>query len=95
MLREAMKGAAVAAAVCSLFAAGAARAGEKMERMDKGKMGETTVQCAGINSCKGHGSCAGADNACKGQNGCKGKGWTETRSAKECTDKGGSVVAQK
>jgi len=92
MIREAMKGAAVAAAVCSLFAASAARAGEKA---DTSKKGEMAVQCAGINACKGHGSCAGADNACKGQNSCKGKGWTETKSAKECTDKGGSVVASK
>lgn len=95
MFREAMKGAAVAAAVCSLFAAGAVRAGDKMEKMEKGKMGEMAVQCAGINSCKGHGSCAGADNACKGQNSCKGKGWTEAKSAKACTDKGGTVVASK
>jgi uncharacterized membrane protein len=92
MLRETMKGAVVAAAICSLFSAGAARAGEKM---DKAKMGEKPVQCAGINACKGHGSCAGADNACKGQNSCKGQGWTETRSEKECKDKGGTVVAEK
>lgn len=86
-----MKGAAVAAAICSLFAADAARAGDRME---KARMGEKPVQCAGINSCKGHGSCAGADNACKGQNACKGMGWTEAKSAKECTDKGGTVVAK-
>jgi uncharacterized membrane protein len=92
MIREAMKGAALAAAVCSMFAAGAARAGDKME---KAKTGESVVQCAGINSCKGHGSCAGADNSCKGQNSCKGKGWSEAKSEKECTDKGGSVVAMK
>jgi len=92
MIREAMKGAAVAAAVCSLFAAGAARAADKME---KPRMGDAPVQCAGINACKGQGSCAGADNACKAQNSCKGHGWVETRSEKECTDKGGSVVASR
>jgi len=92
MIREAMKGTALAAAVCSMFAAGTARAGEKMDK--KTKQGEV-VQCAGINSCKGHGSCAGADNSCKGQNACKGQGWTETKSAEECTAKGGTVVAQK
>jgi hypothetical protein len=92
MVREAVKGAALAAAVWSLFAAGAARAGDKME---KAKQGDGPVQCAGINACKGHGSCAGAENACKGQNACKGMGWTEAQSAKECTDKGGTVVAQK
>jgi uncharacterized membrane protein len=89
MISETVKTAAVAAAIASLFAAGTARAGEKME---KTKMGEKPVRCAGINSCKGHGSCAGADNACKAQNACKGQGWTETKSAQECTDKGGRIV---
>jgi uncharacterized membrane protein len=89
MIREAMKGAAVAAAVFSMFAAGAAQAS------DKAKDAPKNVQCAGINSCKGQGSCAGADNACKAQNGCKGKGWVEAKSAKECTDKGGKVVVAK
>ena len=92
MIREAMKGAAVAAAVCSLFAAGAARAAEKA---DKHKEGAKAVSCAGINACKDQGSCAGADNACKAQNSCKGKGWVETKSEKECKDKGGKVLASK
>jgi hypothetical protein len=90
MIREVVKGAALAAAVCSLFAAGSARSDDKME---KAKQGDQAVQCAGINSCKGKGSCSSADNSCKGQNTCKGKGWTETKSAKACTDKGGTVVA--
>lgn len=89
MISNAMKGAAVAAAVCSMFAAGTALAGEKTKETSK------VVQCAGINSCKGQGSCAGADNSCKAQNSCKGKGWVETKSAKECTDKGGTVLASK
>ncbi len=89
MSRETMKGAFVAAAVFSMFAAGAAQAAEKQKEMPK------VTQCAGINSCKGHGSCAGADNSCKAQNSCKGKGWVETKSAKECTDKGGKVVVAK
>lgn len=92
MIREAMKGAALAAAVCSMFAAGAARAGDKTDKAEKS---DGPVQCAGINSCKGHGSCAGADNSCKGQNSCKGMGWSEAKSAKECTDKGGKIVASK
>lgn len=91
MIRETIKGAAVAAAVCSMFAAGVARAGEKAE---KTKDASKVVQCAGINSCKGQGSCAGADNSCKAQNSCKGKGWIESQSAKACTDKGGTVVAK-
>ena len=53
------------------------------------------VKCAGINECKGHGACAGADNACKSQNACKGQGWVETKSAKECKDKGGTVLVAK
>ncbi len=89
MIRETVKGTLVAAAVCSLFAAGAARAAEKP------KEGGGAVQCAGINACKGQGSCAGADNACHAQNSCKGKGWVETSSAKACTDKGGKVVSSK
>ena len=89
MIREAMKGAVVAAAVCSMFAAGAAQAAEKSKDMPK------VTQCSGINSCKGQGSCAGADNSCKAQNSCKGKGWVETKSAKECTDKGGTVLVAK
>jgi len=89
MIREAMKSVAVAAAVCSMFAAGSAQAGEKPKDMPK------VTQCGGINACKGQGSCAGADNACKAQNSCKGKGWVETKSAKECTDKGGKVIVAK
>lgn len=91
MIHGAVKGAAVAAAVCSLFAAGAGRAAEKME---KPKEAAKVVQCAGINACKGQGACAGADNACKAQNACKGHGWAEARSAQECMEKGGKVLAK-
>jgi len=87
MIRNSVKGAAVAAAVCSMFIAGNARADEKPA--------QGAVQCAGINSCKGQGSCAGADNSCKAQNSCKGHGWVETKSAKECKDQGGKVVVAK
>ena len=87
MIRNAMKGTAIAAAVCSMLVAGTARADEKPK--------DGAVQCAGINSCKGQGSCAGADNACKAQNSCKGKGWVETKSAKACKDAGGTVVVAK
>lgn len=83
-----VKNAVLASAVASMFLAGAAQA--------KGKANKKTssvVKCAGINECKGHGSCSGADNSCKSQNECKGKGWQETKSAKACTDQGGSVVA--
>jgi uncharacterized membrane protein len=90
MIREAMKGAVIATAVFSMFASGTALAAGKSEKM---KDGAKVVKCAGVNECKGHGSCAGADNGCKGQNECKGKGFTEEKSAKVCTDKGGHVLA--
>jgi len=82
------KGALIASAVASLFAAGCAT--------DKNRAGETTraVRCAGINDCKGHGSC-GAANACKGQNGCKGQGWLEVATEGDCTSRGGTVLAAK
>jgi hypothetical protein len=92
MIRETVKGALIATAVCSLFAAGAARAGEKAE---KTKAMPKVVHCGGINACKGQGACAGADNACKSQNACKGQGWVETKSEKECKAQGGKVVAAK
>jgi hypothetical protein len=53
------------------------------------------VKCEGANGCKGKSSCKSAKNACAGKNGCAGKGWVFTRTAKECTDKGGKVVAEK
>jgi uncharacterized membrane protein len=91
MIREAMKGAVIASAVFSLFASGTALAGEKAAA--KEKEGAKVVRCAGVNECKGKGSCAGADNACKAQNACKGHGFTEEKSAKVCTDKGGKILA--
>jgi uncharacterized membrane protein len=92
MIREAMKGAVIAGAVCSLFVAGAARAGDKAPA--KAKEGAKVVHCGGINACKGQGACAGADNACKAQNACKGHGFVEV-SEKQCKEKGGKVLAAK
>lgn len=54
---------------------------------------EASVKCSGINSCKGTSECKTATSACKGQNSCKGHGWMTTKSAKECEEKGGKVVA--
>jgi uncharacterized membrane protein len=90
MVKEMLKGAVIAAAVGSLFASGAAQAKEKEK-----KASSSAVKCAGINECKGQGGCHGANNACKGQNGCKGQGTTDVKSEKDCTDKGGKVVAAK
>lgn len=85
MSKNTLKGAMIAGAVCSMFAAGQAVAGSTAA--------PSTVKCAGVNSCKGAGSCSGANNSCKGQNSCKGAGWTAAASDKECKDKGGHVMA--
>ena len=53
---------------------------------------EGKVKCSGINSCKGTSACKSEANECHGKNGCKGKGWTWTKSEKECTDAHGTVV---
>ncbi len=52
---------------------------------------QAQVKCVGANDCKGKSSCKSAQNDCKGQNSCKGKGFIETSTDKECTDKGGRV----
>jgi len=90
MVKEMLKGAVIAAAVGSLFASGAAQAKEKEK-----KASSSAVKCAGVNECKGQSSCHGANNACKGQNGCKGQGTSEMKTEKDCTDKGGKVIAAK
>jgi uncharacterized membrane protein len=87
-MQNQLKGALVAAAVASLFAAGSAIAA------DDGKTEAKTVKCSGTNACKGHGACAGEGNACAGKNACKGHGWEKVSSAKDCTDKGGKVVTE-
>src|SRR5689334_20112714 len=85
-----MNGKAIAMTVAGLLLAVAPRVGHADDKTKEAK-----VKCGGVNSCKGKGACAGASNGCAGKNGCKGKGWVETASAKECKDKGGSVVADK
>jgi len=85
-MKKTLKGAVIASAVASLFAAGAYAQGTPAPAASKG------VKCSGINSCKGTGSCAGAKNSCAGKNGCKGTGWNYTPTEKDCTAKGGKVV---
>ncbi|MGH7898874.1 MAG: BufA2 family periplasmic bufferin-type metallophore [Candidatus Binatia bacterium] len=85
-MKNPLKGALLAATVASLFLAGSAAAAE-----DHGKKEEAGVKCTGVNACKGKGACAGAGHSCGGKNECKGKGMTKVSSAKECTDKGGTV----
>jgi len=81
-------GAAVAATIATMFAAGAlvaptvAHAGEG-------------VKCVGSNSCKGSSECATATSSCKGQNSCKGHGWEYKKSAEECEAAGGKVEMKK
>ena len=87
-----LKGALIASAVCAMVATAAHAQQDKSAGHAKAG-GE--VKCAGINSCKGTGACAGGGHGCGGQNGCKGQGWTATKTEKECTDKGGKVVAAK
>ncbi len=50
------------------------------------------VKCGGVNSCKGTSACKTASSACKGQNACKGQGWTEAKTAAECTAAKGKVL---
>jgi hypothetical protein len=79
-----MKGALIATAVASLFAARVALA----DQQDEGKK-EAKVHCSGVNECKGKAACSTAEHTCAGQNACKGKGWISL-SAEECKAKGGT-----
>jgi len=90
-MKNTVKGAVIASAVWATFSAGAVNAAEGKATKDTGK----EVKCAGINECKGKGACAGAGHSCAGKNDCKGQGWTKVGTEKECTDKGGKVMAAK
>lgn len=81
-------GAAVAATIATMFAAGA------MVMPSVAHAGEG-VKCMGVNSCKGTSECATATSQCKGQNGCKGQGWEYKKSAEECEAAGGKVEMKK
>ncbi|MBI2083136.1 MAG: hypothetical protein HYT76_06160 [Deltaproteobacteria bacterium] len=88
-MNKKLKGAILATAVAGFFfAAGTVNAAEE-------KKEEAKVKCSGINACGGKGACGGAEHDCAGKNSCKGKGWVKVGSEKECTDKGGKVVADK
>ena len=82
-----IQGLLIASAALGLLAGGATLASAAQH--EKGE-----VKCAGINSCAGKGECSAADGShdCGGKNSCKGKGWVHVSSAKECTEKGGTVV---
>lgn len=81
------KGLMVATAVAALVVGG------DLAAQAQTKAGGDTVKCTGINECKGKGGCKSAMNDCKGKNECKGKSFMETKSAAECTQKGGKVAA--
>ena len=85
-MKKTLKGAVIASAVASLFAAGAFAGDAPAPAASKG------VKCSGVNSCKGNSACGGATNSCAGKNSCKGKGWSYTPTDKDCTAKGGKVV---
>jgi hypothetical protein len=89
MLKQTVRGLVLASAVGALFTAGAVRA----ETPAKEKEDSKQVRCGGANACKGKSACATKTSGCMGQNACKGKGWTHEKSAKACTDKGGTVLA--
>lgn len=92
-MKMSMKGSLIAAAVASMFATGCATQSTAMAKDEK--MGGAMVHCGGVNGCKGQSACATQASSCKGQNECKGKGWVPAATEKECTDKGGTVVAMK
>ena len=82
----------IAAAAAAFFTSNALQAGNSAPRAD------AKIQCLGINGCRGQGECSNSDAAvdklhgCAGVNACKGKGWV-TVTAKECTAKGGKIIA--
>ncbi|HVU00796.1 MAG TPA: hypothetical protein VHE30_03560 [Polyangiaceae bacterium] len=80
----------IAAAAAGLLAGGMSLSARADDKAPAAK-----THCSGANACSGKGACKSATNACAGKNACKGKGWIETASAKECTDKGGKVVDPK
>jgi hypothetical protein len=91
-MRAAKTGAFLATAVGLMFMANVALAQESgAAGANSGMSAQTAkVKCIGANSCKGNSSCKSAQNDCKGQNACKGKGFVETSSSQECTQKGGT-----
>ena len=78
-------GLAIATAAAALFSAG-------LLATPMAQAADGTVKCAGANSCKGTSECKTAKNECKGMNGCKGQGWMSAKTAKACTDAGGTVA---
>ena len=91
-MKTAKTGAFLATVVGLMFMANVAPAQDKSPGGGPSAPSAQTakVKCMGANSCKGNSSCKTAQNDCKGQNACKGKGFVETSSSQECTQKGGT-----
>lgn len=83
------KGVMIATAVATLALGG------ELAAMAQDKAKAEPLKCAGLNDCKGKGACKSVLNDCKGKNSCKGKGFMPTATSKECSDKGGKVLAEK
>jgi uncharacterized membrane protein len=83
-MKKSIHGAVIATAVAAMFLSVPAMAADE-------PAAEKGVKCVGANACKGTGACGGAGHDCAGKNECKGKGWINTKSAEECTQKGGKV----
>jgi hypothetical protein len=89
-MNKGTKGALLASAVATLFIATAAMAQDSGAMSASGAQAQgAKVKCVGANSCKGQGACKSAQNDCKGENACKGKGFVNTATPDECTQKGG------
>ncbi len=84
-MKSIKSGVAIATAAAALFSAGLMLS-PTVQAADGG------VKCVGANSCKGTSECKTAKNECKGMNGCKGQGWMSAKTAKACTDAGGTVA---
>jgi hypothetical protein len=80
------KGITIATAVATMVLAG------NVTAMGQAKATDSMIKCAGLNECKGKGACKSAQNDCKGKNACKGKGFVETKSMQDCTQKGGMAL---
>jgi hypothetical protein len=83
------KGFMIATAVATLALGG------ELTALAQDKTKAEPLKCAGLNDCKGKGACKSVLNDCKGKNSCKGKGFMPTATSKECSDKGGKVLAEK
>lgn len=89
-----LNGAALASSVALLLLAGAG-CGDSGGGDDTSGTQEP-LRCLGGNDCKAMSECATPDgkSSCVGMNDCAGMGWIYTKSEKECSDKGGTVLTE-